>query len=77
MGDVLTGAIAGLMAQGMGPEAATTCGVYLHGAAADRLAAQYAAVGFLAGDLLEVMPKVMQDLRNGGPEAEYGFTRVL
>jgi NAD(P)H-hydrate epimerase len=77
MGDVLTGAIAGLMAQGMDPEAAATCGVYLHGAAADRLAAQYAAVGFLAGDLLEAMPETMEDLRNGGPEAEYGFTRVL
>jgi NAD(P)H-hydrate epimerase len=77
MGDVLTGAIAGLMAQGMDPEAATNCGVYLHGAAADRLAARYAAVGFLAGDLLEALPEAMGELRNGSPEAENGFTRVL
>jgi NAD(P)H-hydrate epimerase len=76
-GDVLTGAIAGLIAQGMDPESATTAGVYLHGAAADRQAARYATVGFLAGDLLEALPEAMEDVRNGTPEAEDGFTRIL
>jgi NAD(P)H-hydrate repair Nnr-like enzyme with NAD(P)H-hydrate dehydratase domain len=35
MGDVLTGIIAALIAQGMEPEAAAVTGVWLHGAAAD------------------------------------------
>lgn len=37
MGDVLSGLIGGLLAQGMEPEDATLTGVHLHGAAADRL----------------------------------------
>jgi hydroxyethylthiazole kinase-like uncharacterized protein yjeF len=35
MGDVLSGLIGGLLAQGADLRAATLCGVYLHGAAAD------------------------------------------
>jgi len=34
-GDVLSGAIAGLLAQGLSPPAAAACGVYLHGAAGE------------------------------------------
>jgi NAD(P)H-hydrate epimerase len=37
-GDVLTGAIAGLLAQGLEPLAAAQVGVYLHGQAGARLA---------------------------------------
>src|SRR4029078_7889369 len=37
MGDVLTGILAALIAQGVRPEAALMAGVYLHGAAADAL----------------------------------------
>lgn len=40
MGDVLSGIIAGLVAQGMKLETATLLGVYLHGAAADELVAR-------------------------------------
>lgn len=40
MGDVLTGMICALLAQGHPTEAALRCGVYLHGAAADRLVSQ-------------------------------------
>lgn len=50
-GDVLTGVIAGLMAQGLGPESAALTGVCLHGAAGDR-AAQDGERGMLAGDLM-------------------------
>ena len=35
MGDVLTGILAALLAQGAAPEIALAAGVYLHGAAAD------------------------------------------
>ena len=51
MGDVLTGIIAGLMAQGMAPGMAGKSGVYLHGHAAD-LCAGEGERGMLAGDLL-------------------------
>jgi len=51
MGDVLTGVIAGLLAQGLEPWTAATAGVLLHGIAADRAAAA-GERGLLAGDLL-------------------------
>ncbi|MBI1732398.1 MAG: NAD(P)H-hydrate dehydratase [Gammaproteobacteria bacterium] len=51
MGDVLTGVIAGLMAQGLDPGGAALAGVCLHSAAADRAAAD-GERGLLAGDLM-------------------------
>jgi NAD(P)H-hydrate epimerase len=51
MGDVLTGIIAGLLAQGIGSEDAACMGVCLHGAAADA-AARQGERGLLAGDLM-------------------------
>lgn len=54
MGDVLTGVIAGLVAQGMEPGIATVAGVYLHGLAADHCAGE-GERGMLAGDLLPVI----------------------
>ena len=51
MGDVLTGIIAGLIAQGMAPGRAAISGVYLHGHAAD-LCAGEGERGMLAADLL-------------------------
>ncbi|MCP5419285.1 MAG: NAD(P)H-hydrate dehydratase [Gammaproteobacteria bacterium] len=51
MGDVLTGVIAGLLAQGLSPIQAARVGVYLHGRAGDR-AAQDGERGLLAMDLL-------------------------
>ena len=58
MGDVLTGVIAGLMAQGMEPGMAALSGVYLHGYAAD-LCAGEGERGMLAGDLLPVIRSVV------------------
>ena len=54
MGDVLTGLVAGLVAQGIEPGAAATAGVYLHGYAADQCAGE-GERGMLAGDLLPVI----------------------
>jgi len=51
MGDVLTGVIAGLLAQGLDTEAAARVGALVHGRAAD-LAARDGERGILAGDLL-------------------------
>ena len=57
-GDVLAGAIAGLLAQGADASAAAQAGVWLHGAAGARLAEDYGDAGLLARDLLPVIPRV-------------------
>jgi ADP-dependent NAD(P)H-hydrate dehydratase / NAD(P)H-hydrate epimerase len=54
MGDVLTGIVGGLAAQGVSPEGALIAGVYLHGAAADSLAARGTGpIGLVAGELID------------------------
>jgi len=58
-GDVLTGVIAALLAQGLDPEDAARAGVCLHAAAGDAAAAVGGERGLLAGDLLaEIRPLV-------------------
>lgn len=54
-GDVLTGIIAGLLAQGAGPLEAALAGAYLHGKAGDLAAAGIGARALAAGDLLAFM----------------------
>ncbi|MGE4001376.1 MAG: NAD(P)H-hydrate dehydratase [Planctomycetaceae bacterium] len=51
-GDVLTGVIAALLAQGMDPFAAAQLGVHVHGMAGDLAAAQTSRRGLIASDLL-------------------------
>ena len=51
-GDVLAGIIASFAAQRIDPSKAAFCGVYLHGAAADRAAAKLSQYGMLPSDLL-------------------------
>jgi NAD(P)H-hydrate epimerase len=52
MGDVLTGVIAGLLAQGMDLRDASECGVCLHAAAADAAAAAGGERGLIASDVI-------------------------
>lgn len=54
MGDVLSGVIAALLAQGLAPVEAAALGTCLHGAAADRAAAD-GQRGLLASDLMTAM----------------------
>ncbi len=61
-GDVLSGLIAGLLAQGLTPVQAAAAGVYAHGWAADRLAAARGMAGLIAGDLLEELPLVLKEI---------------
>ncbi|RJQ65384.1 MAG: NAD(P)H-hydrate dehydratase [Desulfobacteraceae bacterium] len=56
MGDVLTGIIAGLVAQGYSIESAARVGVYLHGAAADTLSRSIGPFGFLASEVMNAVP---------------------
>ncbi|TAK60780.1 MAG: NAD(P)H-hydrate dehydratase [Dehalococcoidia bacterium] len=66
-GDVLAGAIAGLLAQGLAPFEAAACGVYLHGFAAEELEAELGDRGLLASDLLSQLPRVARVVLRGRP----------
>jgi ADP-dependent NAD(P)H-hydrate dehydratase / NAD(P)H-hydrate epimerase len=54
-GDVLSGLITGLAAQGMAPAAAARLGVYLHGAAGDAAARRGTPHTMIAGDLVDAL----------------------
>ena len=59
MGDVLTGMIAALLAQGAGARAAAAAAVWLHGAAADTLAAQgQGPLGITASDVIDAARRI-------------------
>lgn len=68
-GDVLSGIIGGCLAQGMTPLNAATLGAWLHGAAADRLAAEMGECGYLAGEVADTVPRIRKEL-TGGKHAE-------
>jgi NAD(P)H-hydrate epimerase len=61
-GDVLTGCIAGMLAQGLSAEEAAVCGACLHAGAGERWRDENGAAGLLAGDLLSLLPHVITDL---------------
>lgn len=62
MGDVLTGVIAGLIAQNISCEMAATLGVYLHGLAGDIATEQKGMHGLIASDVLNALPKTISSL---------------
>ncbi|BBO74133.1 bifunctional NAD(P)H-hydrate repair enzyme [Desulfosarcina widdelii] len=62
MGDVLTGLIAGLIAQGIEIFLASRAAVYLHGLAADRLESQKAPMGYLATEVMDTLPEAIKAL---------------
>jgi NAD(P)H-hydrate repair Nnr-like enzyme with NAD(P)H-hydrate dehydratase domain len=59
-GDTLAGIVGGLAARGTDPVVAAIWGVYLHGAAGRRLMNEVGRVGFLARELLDLVPKLME-----------------
>ena len=64
VGDVLTGAIGGFLAQGLGAVEAAVCGAYLHGSAGDLAAGKIGEVGLIAGDVLQALPLAILDVLN-------------
>jgi len=62
-GDVLAGAIAGLLAQGMNLFDGATLGVYLHSQAGERVRQRLGDAGMIASDLLPELPLAIKDLK--------------
>ncbi|MFC1892999.1 NAD(P)H-hydrate dehydratase [Chloroflexota bacterium] len=62
-GDVLSGAIAGMAAQGLSLFDAAALGVYLHGEAGERVKARLGDAGMIASDLLPELPLVIRQLK--------------
>lgn len=61
-GDVLAGVLVGLLARGVEPDQAAVWATYLHGAAGNRLARRTGSLGFLARELSDELPAVMNGL---------------
>jgi NAD(P)H-hydrate epimerase len=61
-GDVLTGIIGSLLAQGMNAFDAARLGVYAHGLAGDHAARRMTPRGMIAGDVIEALPAAWREL---------------
>ncbi|MDR0348294.1 MAG: NAD(P)H-hydrate dehydratase [Tannerella sp.] len=59
-GDVLTGVILGLLAQGYSPETSAVLGVYLHGAAGDFALLNNSEESLIAGDIISMLGKAFK-----------------
>jgi NAD(P)H-hydrate epimerase len=60
-GDILTGMITSLLAQGYEPYQAAILGVYLHGLAGDLAAQHKGYAGLIASDLIDYIPQALQE----------------
>jgi len=63
-GDVLSGIIAGLLAQGIEPTQAVEFGVYVHGLAGDIAVKAKTEAGLIASDVIEFLPGALKELGN-------------
>ena len=63
-GDVLTGMVASLLAQGLKAEAAAVLGVYLHGLTADIASQKLTTYSLLPGDLIEYLSEAIKLIDN-------------
>ena len=62
-GDVLTGMIVGLLAQGLASWEAACAGTYLHGMAGDLASADKGQAGLIAGDVIEQIPYALKTVQ--------------
>jgi len=68
MGDVLSGVIGGLLAQGYSPADACILGVFAHGLAGDLAADKRGEAGIIAGDVADLMPEALKKILHGVKE---------
>lgn len=69
-GDVLTGVLLGLLAQGYSSEFASLLGVYIHSTAGDIAAEDVGYEALIAGDIIEYLGDAFEQLRNEEPEID-------
>lgn len=62
-GDLLSGVIVGLMAQGLVPGDAACCAVYLHGHVAETVWERLGDAGLIASDLIDGLPEAINQTR--------------
>ena len=62
IGDALSGIVGAMLGQKMRPLDALALGVFLHGYAADRVAARMGRVGYIAGDVIDELPAALEAL---------------
>ena len=62
-GDVLTGVISSLIAQGLAPFDAAAVGVYLHGLSGDICRDKLGSYGVMAGDIAENIAEAVKQFR--------------
>lgn len=61
-GDVLSGALVGLVGRGASPVQATVWATHVHAAAGDVLAARWGRIGYLADEITAELPHVLRSL---------------
>lgn len=66
-GDVLAGAVAGMLAQGLAPLDAAMAAVYVHGKAGEMVSRRFGDAGIVAGDLLPVLPLAAKSIKRERP----------
>jgi NAD(P)H-hydrate epimerase len=66
-GDVLTGILLGLSAQGYSPETSAVVGAYLHGLAGDMAAADVSEEALIAGDIIRMLGKAFKLQKEENP----------
>lgn len=71
-GDVLTGCVAALLAQGLEPLQAAVCGVFVHGKAAELATHLVGDVGMVAGDVVSHIPLALSGLVRGKEKGRNG-----
>ena len=64
MGDVLTGIIGGLLAQGYNAENSCKIGVFVHGLAGDIAFEEISDSGYLATEVAEYITKAVKNINN-------------
>jgi len=62
-GDVLTGMIGGLLAQGLSPLEAAKWGVFLHGLAGDLVAQEIGEIPLIASDIIDYLPDALAEVK--------------
>jgi hydroxyethylthiazole kinase-like uncharacterized protein yjeF len=61
-GDVLAGIVTGLLARGASPLQAAVWGVFVHGESGKALAKKFARVGFLAREIVDEVPVLLESI---------------